>query len=121
MLTFLAVIHVILCLLLIALVLLQDPKGGAAGGIFGGGGANTLLGATGATTFLTKFTRGVAIAFGVLCLVMTWYLKRDSGSVIDRVAPANAQSAPAAPTTVPAQDSGSPAAGSENPTPENKK
>ena len=99
MITVLVVLQLIVCLLLIALVLLQDPKGGAAGGVFGGGGgSNTLLGATGATTFLVKLTRFAAIGFGVLCLVMTWYLKRDTGSVIDaEPAAAAAATAPGIP------------------------
>jgi preprotein translocase subunit SecG len=121
MVTVLVVLQLTVCLLLIGLVLLQDPKGGAAGGIFGGSGSNSLLGATGATSFLVKVTRGAAIGFGILCLVLTWYLKRDTGSVIDasgaatsagvpagQPAPANPQS-PAGnttngTTTVPADD-----------------
>ena len=47
MMTILAIVHVIFCLLLIALVLLQDPKNSGAGGMFGGGGTNTVLGSTG--------------------------------------------------------------------------
>lgn len=99
MLNVLAVLHILVCFTLIALVLLQDPKGGAAGGVFGGAGSNSLLGATGATTFLAKLTRFAAIGFGVLCLVLTWYLRRDTGSVIDRVEGA----AGAAPITAPVQ------------------
>lgn len=96
MLTVLVILQLVVCLLLIGLVLLQDPKGGAAGGVFGGGGgSNTLLGATGATTFLVKVTRFAAIGFGILCLVMTWYLKRDTGSVIDVSGAATAAGVPA--------------------------
>ncbi len=98
MLTFLVAVHLIVCFLLISLVLLQDPKGGAAGGIFGGS-SNSLLGATGATSFLTKLTRGVAITFGVLCLLMVWTLKRNTGSVLDtlQIPAASAPSASSAP------------------------
>ncbi len=92
-----AAMHVFLCLLLICLVLLQDPKGGAAGGIFGGGGANSLLGATGATTFLAKFTRFTAIGFSALCLLMVWLLKQNTGSILDTIElPAGATTPPAA-------------------------
>lgn len=98
MLTLLTVLQLFFSLLLICLVLLQDPKGGAAGGIFGGSGSNSLLGATGATSFLGKLTRVSAISFGLLCLTMTWYLKRDTGSVLDKMeVPASAAPAPKAP------------------------
>ncbi len=94
MLTFIAVIHVLVCIILISLVLLQDPKGGA-GSMFGGGSSNTLLGATGAVTFLTRLTRYSAIIFGVTCIILTLLSRPNTGSVLD-TAPA---SSPAAPTT----------------------
>lgn len=100
MITLLTVIHLIVCLFLISLVLLQDPKGGGAGGMFGGGGSNSLFGATGATTFLTRLTRWSAIVFGVTCLGLTIVSKPRGGSVID------ASVIPATPTqtSVPAAD-----------------
>lgn len=102
MLTFVAIVHIVFCLSLIALVLLQDPKGGGAGifGGGGGGGANTLLGATGQTTFFAKLTRWSAVVFGVTCLTMTIITRQDAGSVIDSATlPAAATQAPAAPAT----------------------
>jgi preprotein translocase subunit SecG len=113
MITFLAVIHILFCIVLISLVLLQDPKGGAAGGIFGGG-SNSLMGATGGTSFLAKLTRFSAIGFAVLCLLMTWYMKRDTGSVLD-IEPAGAvqlQPAPGTTENQPAKES-APAAPAE--------
>lgn len=101
MLTFVAIVHILFCLSLIALVLLQDPKNGGAGVFGGGGGANTLLGATGQTTFFAKMTRWSAVVFGVTCLTMTVLSRQDRGSVVDQLpvsAPvAPAPSAPAAP------------------------
>lgn len=95
LLNIIAVVHILTCILLIGLVLLQDPKGGAAGGIFGGG-SNSLLGATGATTFLAKFTRFTAIGFATLCLLMVYMLTKNTGSILDRVElPAGAVTAPA--------------------------
>jgi preprotein translocase subunit SecG len=70
MVTVIALIHIIVCFLLIALVLLQDPKSSGGGSVFGGGGSNSLLGATGAVTFLTRITRYSAIIFGITCLIL---------------------------------------------------
>lgn len=96
MLTLIAVIHVLVCVILIGLVLLQDPKGGGTGGMFGGGSSNSLLGATGAVTFLTRLTRYSAIIFGVTCLILTLLSRPNAGSVLDS-APVSAPTAPAAP------------------------
>ena len=72
MLTVVTIVHVIFCFLLIALVLLQDPKNAGAGSVFGGGGSQSLLGATGAVTFLTKLTRYSAIIFGIGFLMVAF-------------------------------------------------
>lgn len=96
MLIIVTLIHVIFCLLLIALVLLQDPKSSGAGGVFGGGGANSVLGSTGAVTFLTRLTRYSAIVFGVTCLVLSLLSKPNSSSVLDSM-PAGAAGLPVTP------------------------
>ena len=85
MLTALSLFHVIICVLLIGLVLLQDPKSSGGGGMFGGGGGGggSLLGATGAATFLTRLTRYSAVIFGVTCLILTLMSRPNTGSVID--------------------------------------
>jgi preprotein translocase subunit SecG len=101
MVTLLAVLHIIFCLGLIAFVLLQDPKGGSAGGVFGGAGANTLLGTTGAANFLTKTTSWCAILFGITCLLMTILSKPINSSVIDTGTAAQHSAAPGAPVAGP--------------------
>jgi preprotein translocase subunit SecG len=116
MMTVIAIVHMIFCLLLIALVLLQDPKNGGAGAVFGGGGGtNSLLGATGAVTFLTRLTRYSAVVFGITCLILTLLSRQNVGSVLDS-APANASGGAARAPTAPAPgkavgDSAIPAAG----------
>jgi preprotein translocase subunit SecG len=60
--TAITVIHVCICVLLVLLVLLQQGKGADAGATFGGG-SNTLFGAGGADTFLTKATTILAFLF----------------------------------------------------------
>ena len=87
MVSILAFVHIFLSIFLVILVLIQDPKGGGAGGMFGGGGgSNSLFGATGAPTFLSKLTRYVAAMFAVSCIAMTVSIKPGSKSVLDGVA-----------------------------------
>ena len=108
MITFLAVLHVLIAVLLVIFVLLQDSKGGAMG-VFGGGSSNTFFGSTGATNFLTKATRWLAIAFAISCLVLTYQSTRRNTSVLDgSVVPQSTPQAPAAPA-VPAQPENKPA------------
>lgn len=62
-------LHIFLCLALIVLVLLQQGKGASAGAVLGGS-SNTLFGATGANTLITKVTTGFAIAFMFTSVVL---------------------------------------------------
>ncbi len=79
----LIVFYVFIAIALIALVLLQDPKGGG-GAIFGGGGGKSLFGATGATSFIVKATRVVAVLFA-LCVVGINYtlMQGNTSSAVD--------------------------------------
>ncbi|MBT8339575.1 MAG: preprotein translocase subunit SecG [Desulfatitalea sp.] len=66
------VIHVIVCLALILIVLLQTGKGADMGAAFGGGGSQTLFGTTGASTFLSKATTAAAIIFMLTSLTLAY-------------------------------------------------
>ena len=91
-------VHLIFCLLLISIVLLQDPKGGGTGGVFGGGGSSSVLGSTGAVTFLTKLTQWSAVIFGITCIVLSLMSRPEAGSVLDATpATATAPIIPAVP------------------------
>jgi len=59
----LVIIHIIICIALIMIVLLQTGKGADMGAAFGGGGSQTLFGSGGASTFLSKATTVAAIVF----------------------------------------------------------
>jgi preprotein translocase subunit SecG len=65
--TFLTILHVLVCLALIGIVLLQHGKGADIGATFGGS-SQTLFGSTGATTFLGKLTAAAAVLFMVTSL-----------------------------------------------------
>lgn len=94
--TFITLLHLIVAVLLIFLVLIQDSKGGAMGGMLGGGGSNSLLGATGATNFLVKLTRAIAIVFAATCIALTIMSSQKSDSVVDGyIPPAETNTAPA--------------------------
>ena len=54
--TVLAIFHVIVCLFLITVVLLQQGKGGGMGVAFGGGSSGSVFGARGAGSFLGRLT-----------------------------------------------------------------
>jgi preprotein translocase subunit SecG len=79
---FIAVVHVLTALALIALVLLQDSKSDGLGGAFGGGGSNSILGATGGATLAQKLTRWAAMVFAVTSIGLTIAANKKS-SVVD--------------------------------------
>src|SRR6059036_1516004 len=67
---FLLILHLIICLALIGVVLVQSGKGGGlAGGAFGGS-AQTVFGGRGATDFITRATMFLGGAFFITSLVL---------------------------------------------------
>src|SRR5438128_2749849 len=84
------VIHVLACLFLIVVVLLQTGKGADMGAVFGGG-SQTLFGSGGAGNFLTKLTTGMAIAFMATSLILTYGASRSpTHNLIERLPTAGA-------------------------------
>ncbi len=69
MITLLTIIIALNCLLLMGVVLIQNPKGGGVDSTFGGGGANQMFGAAKSTDFIEKLTWGLAISLFVLCII----------------------------------------------------
>lgn len=76
---FLVFIHVVVCLFLIGVVLLQQGKSADLAGAFGGQGSQTAFGPRGAANLLTKLTTYAAILFMVLSIALTILLSRASG------------------------------------------
>ena len=60
---FILVVHITICIFLVVVILLQAGKGADMGAAFGAGGSQTLFGARGAATFLSKLTTVTAILF----------------------------------------------------------
>src|SRR2546430_10851896 len=80
--TLMAVFHVIVCIFLILVVLLQQGKGADWAGAFGGGGSQTTFGARGAGTILSRATTAAAIIFMITSLALTILISRPGGSSV---------------------------------------
>ena len=67
--TLITILIAIDCVLLIGVVLIQNPKGGGVDSTFGGQSANQMFGAARSADFIEKLTWGLAIALFVLCII----------------------------------------------------
>ena len=65
-------VHVVACVVLILIVLLQTGKGADMGVAFGAGSSQTLFGTSGATSFLGKVTGVIAVVFLVTSLTLAY-------------------------------------------------
>ncbi|HTS61364.1 MAG TPA: preprotein translocase subunit SecG [Candidatus Acidoferrales bacterium] len=135
------IVHVLVCLFLIIVVLLQSGKAADLAGAFGGMGSQTAFGPRGSATLLSKATTISAILFMVTSLSLSIMATRNAGlgtSVLESTprssvptrpaptapAPAGGQTAPltlppAAPQPSNSQQQSAPAAPAQ-PTPAKK-
>jgi preprotein translocase subunit SecG len=90
---FVIAIHVIVCLFLIGVVLLQQGRSADLAGAFGGQGSQTAFGPRAAANIFTRLTAWAAVIFMLTSLSLTVLYGRSqhSGSVLD----GTTQSAPA--------------------------
>src|SRR5574341_1249056 len=94
----LTVVHIIVCVFLIVVVLLQSGKSADIAAAFGGGGSQTAFGPRGAATALTRATTAAAVIFMLTSVALTIVAgKGKSGSVLEKVNPAPAQTQPQTP------------------------
>ena len=96
-------IHIMVCIALIGIVLLQGGKGAEVGAAFGAGASNTIFGASGGQTFLGKMTTGAAVIFMLTSMALSifWGQPGSSSVMPEQVAPA-AMPSPATPPAPPA-------------------
>ncbi len=109
MIYFLTTIHVIICLFLIVVVLLQSGKAADLAGAFGGMGSQTAFGPRGAATMLSKATAVAAVLFMIVSIwlgIEQGYVRGEvgSGSVIESSGVAGETTVPAPLTNVPVPD-----------------
>jgi len=75
-------IHIIVCIALILIVLLQTGKGASMGAAFGGS-TQTVFGATGSAGFFEKMTTAVAVIFMLTSLTLTYMsVKRGEKTIM---------------------------------------
>ena len=79
MITLLTIFHVIVCIFLVLVVLLQQGKGADWAGAFGGGGSQSTFGARGAGTVLSKATTAAAVIFMITSLALTIMIGKQTG------------------------------------------
>jgi preprotein translocase subunit SecG len=83
MIAVLVAIHVVVCLTLITVVLLQQGKGADVGAVFGGS-SQTVFGASGAGNLMTKVTWGCALVFFATSLILAYAsTRRATGSIFE--------------------------------------
>ena len=90
MFTFILIIHLIVCIFLILIVLVQGGKGAELGAAFGGS-SQTLFGARGAATLFGKLTTIAAVVFMFTSLSLAIMAARGASSVVSRVPAATEQ------------------------------
>src|SRR6185295_9468831 len=103
MVTLLTIFHVIVCVFLILVVLLQQGKGADWAGAFGGGGSQTTFGARGAGTILSRATTAAAVIFMITSLALTILISQPGGSSVIREGAKTNETPPAEQPAQPAQ------------------
>lgn len=109
---FLIILHILVSIALIAIVLLQSGKGAEMGASFGASGSQSVFGAGGGSTFMSKLTTGAAIIFMLTSLTLAYRSSQPGTSSIMKGAQKAAPPKQAAPPQQPMQGkpAGEPAA-----------
>src|SRR5512140_1607640 len=97
----LLIVHVIVCLFLIVVVLLQSGKAADLAGAFGGMGSQTAFGPRGSATLLSKATTVSAVLFMITSLSLSILATRNAGLGATVLDSAPAKSAPVKPAQKP--------------------
>lgn len=82
--TFLSIIHILACVALIVIVLLQADKGEGLSGAFGGGGSYAVFGKRGATGAIAKLTTLAAVIFMLTSFGLTYFVASSGNNSIAR-------------------------------------
>ena len=104
-------VHVVVCIFLIIVVLLQSGKAADLAGAFGGMGSQTAFGPRGSATLLSKATTISAVLFMVTSLSLSIMATRNAGLGTTVLEERPTKAAPA--KTAPGQPATAPAAGKQ--------
>jgi preprotein translocase subunit SecG len=81
MISLVVTIHVIVCISLVIVILLQQGKGAEVGAVFGGS-SSTVFGASGAGNMLTRVTSALAVVFFATSMYLAYAsTQRATGSI----------------------------------------
>lgn len=97
--TLVTVIHIIACVLIILLVLVQSGKGAEISASFGGS-SQTVFGSSGGANFFTQFTAAMAALFFITSIGLTIMKSQSRKSLLEGVS-APAATSPAVPVPAP--------------------
>jgi len=95
----LTVLHVIVCVMVMLVVLIQPGKSGGLGAALGGAGAQQIFGGRGAGNFLTRTTWIAASVFFVTSITLA-YISTSTGDSLQNLGKARGKATPS--ETVPA-------------------
>src|ERR1700720_4293306 len=98
------IVHVVVCLFLAVVVLLQSGKAADLAGAFGGMGSQTVFGPRGSATVLSKATTIAAALFMLTSLTLSILATRGgkaSPALFQKVVPVTQQKGPAPSGTIP--------------------
>ena len=98
------ILHVLVCLVIVGLVLLQAGKGADIGSAFGGSGSQAVFGSMGTPTVLGKATGVVAVIFMITSFALSMMAHHQSVSIM----PATVPPAAPAPATPPSAGGSAP-------------
>ena len=105
-----AALHVIVCVILVLVVLLQSGKGADLAGAFGGGATQTAFGSRGPASFLSKMTTIAAVVFMITSIALSMIsTKREAANRSSKRRKAECSSPPrrqpaAPPVAVPSRE-----------------
>lgn len=95
---FVEALHVLVCIALIGIVMVQASEGEGLSGAFGGGGSYALFGKRGATGFIAKATTAAAVTFMLTSFGLAYSVQKASDDAAG-VRPGSPLTVPTTPQT----------------------
>jgi len=114
-------VHVVVCIFLIIVVLLQSGKAADLAGAFGGMGSQTAFGPRGSATLLSKATTISAVLFMITSMALSIMATRNAGLGATVLEDKSTTTRPAQTKSVPAQPAPAPTTAPITVTPEGGK